>query len=349
MVLKPGDGKRLASGLENLNTDTIPDAPATCQHTAEEILRDIPNTRACPDAVLTETNTLEHNANTLRRDKSLSHLEPKPSRARANHNQPNLDKAEAGQNESQARPQELHRPQATNLGGPGSSQADINRTAHSRLTVTVIEKSGDGELPDQRRELRDIVEKTSNTQHTKGKDNVVASTLSRSSTPRPEQWEEEHLLTSQSTRDATGRNKTDSGNTEKELRVEGLLPPCDTQVGAVRMVPDANSATGMLGKTLEPENVRNTREWARERQPGGNPDSVNARQPKPDRKLTADMTVSGRQAVVSPRTGQRMLKESTDSHIATREVQQKKRPSKSDSRRHRKKSQNENTVLPCIF
>ena len=105
------------------------------------------------------------------------------------------------------------------------------------------------------------------------------------------------------------------------------------------MVPDANSATGMLGKTLEPENVRNTREWARERQPGGNPDSVNARQPKPDRKLTADMTVSGRQAVVSPRTGQRMLKESTDSHIATQEAQQKKRLNKSASRRRKKKSQ----------
>merc|ERR1712029_726216 len=296
--------------------------------------------RACPDAVLTETNTLKHNANTRRRDKSLRQLEPKPGRARANHNQPNLDKAEAGQNESQARPQELHRPQATNLGGPGSSQADINRTAHSRPTVTVIEKSEDGESPDQRRELRDIVEKTSNTQHAKGKDNVVASTLSKSSTPRPEQWEEERLLTSQRTRDATGRNETDSGNTEKELRVEGLLPPCDAQVETVRMVPDANSATGMLGKTRgKPENVRNAREWARERQTGESPDCVNATQPKPDNKLTANMTVSGRQAVVSPRTGQRMPRESTDSHIATHEAQQKKRLSKSASRRRKKKSQ----------
>ena len=100
------------------------------------------------------------------------------------------------------------------------------------------------------------------------------------------------------------------------------------------MVPDANSATGMLGKTREkPENVRNAREWARERQTGGSPDCVNVTQPKPEKKLTANMTVSGRQAVVSPRTGQRMLKESTDSHIATREVQQKKRLNKSASRR----------------
>ena len=211
--------------LENLNTDIIPDASATCQRTAEVILRDIPNTRACPDAVVTETETLEHNANTLRRDKSLSQLEPKPGRARANHNQQNPDKAEAGQNGNQARPRKLHRPQAMNLGGPGSSQADINRTAHSRPTVTVIERSEDGESPDQRRRLRDIAEETSNTQHAKRKDNVGASTLSRPSTLRPEQWEEECLLTSQSTRDTTGRNETNSGNTEEELRVERLRPP----------------------------------------------------------------------------------------------------------------------------
>ena len=106
------------------------------------------------------------------------------------------------------------------------------------------------------------------------------------------------------------------------------------------MVPDANSVTGMLGKTREkPENIRNAGEWARERQTGGSPDCINATQPNPDKKLTANRTDSSRWTAVPPRMGQQMPKESTCSHIATREVQQKKRPNKSDSRRHRKKSQ----------
>ena len=122
--------------------------------------------------------------------------------------------------------------------------------------------------------------------------------------------------------------------------MERLLPPCDAQIEAVRTVPDANSATGMLGKTRgKPEKVRNAREWARVRQTGGSPDCVSATQPKPDNNLTASRTVSGRRAVVLPRTGQRMLKESADSHIATHEAQQKKRLNKSASRRRKKKSQ----------
>ena len=78
------------------------------------------------------------------------------------------------------------------------------------------------------------------------------------------------------------------------------------------MVPDANSATGMLGK---------------------------ATQPKPDKELTVNMTDSGRRAVGQPRMGQQMSKESTDSLIATRRMQQKKRLNQSASRRRKKKSQ----------
>ncbi len=63
MVPKPGEGKRLASVRENLNTDIIPDASAMCQHTTEVILRDTPAKYAHPDARLLATYRLEHHDN----------------------------------------------------------------------------------------------------------------------------------------------------------------------------------------------------------------------------------------------------------------------------------------------
>ena len=96
MVPKPGGEKRLASVFENQYTD-IPNASATGQGTPEVILRDIPETRMYPDAIPITTDRFEYRVTT-----------------------PNqLTRAEASQGLGQAKPQEIHRPQAMNLGGAG--------------------------------------------------------------------------------------------------------------------------------------------------------------------------------------------------------------------------------------
>ena len=171
----------------------------------------------------TKTDTLEHHGvKPLRQSQGQSQLELEPVRARASQNQPETTRAETHQGRSQAEPQEVHRPQAINLGEPGSGQASITRTAHS--------KPEDDKSQDKRRKMRDIAEEAANIQHAKGKYNVVAGTLSRPPTLRPEQSDEERLLITQNIQNATKRNETDSENTEKDFRVEELLPPCDMAV-----------------------------------------------------------------------------------------------------------------------
>ena len=69
----------------------------------------------------TKTDTLEHHGvKPLRQSQGQSQLELEPVRARASQNEPETTRAETHQGRSQAEPQEVHRPQAINLGEPCS-------------------------------------------------------------------------------------------------------------------------------------------------------------------------------------------------------------------------------------
>ena len=103
--------------------------------------------------------------------------------------------------------------------------------------------------------------------------------------------------------------------------------------------PDVDSAAERLVKAREkPADIRNECEWAWERQNEKIPDHINATQPKPDKKLAVNITDSNRRAVVPPSRRRQVLTESTDSHIATRRVQRKKRLNNSGSHKCKKRS-----------
>ena len=103
--------------------------------------------------------------------------------------------------------------------------------------------------------------------------------------------------------------------------------------------PDVDSAAERLVKAREkPADIRNECEWAWERQNEKIPNHINATQPKPDKKLAVNITDSNQRAVVPPSRRRQVLTESTDSHIATRRVQRKKRLNNSGSRKRKKRS-----------
>ena len=284
----------------------------------------------------TKTNKPGCQAPTL----SRSQLEPKPGRARDSQT-----RTDTSQDQNQ---KEVHRPQAINLGGPGSGQAGITRAAHSRPTVTAAKKPNDGEAQSQGREPRDTAEETTSIQRAKGKDSVVTDTPSRTSTSCPEQSEDGRLLITQNIHDATNRNETNSENTERDIRVEDLPRPREGPVEMVRMVPNNGKAAGVRVKVFQtPAGAQNKRAGAQGRR--RSPNRVNITQPTPDKKLVVNINNGSRRAVVRTSGRQQGPKgahgfphgnpQRTESRRQTTRERRRRVLNNPNSRRRKKKSQ----------